>query len=131
MSLGSAVDYTSVECTGSTYSYIFIGPLIYSTDTTKDTLHKYDIAMVTSSGNEDQRNGEALFGCLPGALSVAALDSDVNNPEVAYFSNIAPYTDFIDNGQLYSSPSYRRRVWSNKRNISLISQGRTLFFIGI
>ena len=99
LSIGSAVDYTSVECTGSTYSYIFIGPLIYSTDTTKDTLHKYDIAMVTSSGNEDQRNGEALFGCLPGALSVAALDSDVNNPEVAYFSNIAPYTDFIDNGQ--------------------------------
>ena len=99
-SIGSTTNFSPTECTnGDSYSHIFTGPLIYSNDTSKDTLYKYDIAFVTSSGNEDQKNGESLFGCLPGALSVAALDSDVDNPKVASFSNIAPFTDFIDNGQ--------------------------------
>ena len=96
MSIGATTGFSSTECPSGSSS---VGSLLYSRDSSKNTLYKYNVAMVTSSGNEFQRNGEALFGCLPKALSVAALNSSVNNPEVASFSNIAPFTDFIDNGQ--------------------------------
>ena len=96
MSLGTSASFSSTECSGNSSP---VKNLLYSNDSTKETLHNHNVATVTSAGNEFQRNAEPLFGCLPGALSVAALDSDVDNPEVAYFSNIAPFTDFIDNGQ--------------------------------
>ena len=94
LSIGAVTGFSSTECSGSSSS---VKNLIYSNDSSKETLYNNNIAFVTSAGNSFHRNGEALYGCLPGALSVAALNS--SGDEVAYFSNIAPYTDFIDNGE--------------------------------
>ena len=94
LSIGATTGFSSTECSSSPSS---VKSSIYSNDSSKETLYNNNIAFVTSAGNSFQRNGEALYGCLPGALSVAALNS--SGDKVAYFSNIAPYTDFIDNGE--------------------------------
>ena len=90
----------SSECveTKETGNQVFTASsYIYSTDSNDETLYKYGIAPVVSAGNDRERDGEPIFGCIPRVISVAALNDSFT--EVASFSNIAYYTDFIDNGE--------------------------------